>query len=355
MADQAPVTTPRPSYYQQWLKGEGLPVIPGTYIPDLRAVPLVDWDRNGSRACAINHEGSETSNDCYLIEIPPAGELKADRHLYEKMFYVLDGHGTAAVWNGRGGRREFEWAPGSMCAIPLNTWHQLYNASGTVPARLLAVTNAPTVINMYEDADFVYGCEHDFLNRFAGEPDYFSPAGVQSGRYWVSNIVPSTHDFPLLDYAGRGAGGRQIRFRLARNVMESHISEFPVGTYKKAHRHGPGAHVIVLEGEGYSLMWAEGEEPVKYDWKPGSMIIPPDRTFHQHFNVGATPARYLALSYLQIKFHRKTGVQMSSLSTRLGGDQIEYEDESPQVRELYLAELAQRGVTCGMDPIAYAS
>ena len=32
--------------------------------------------------------------------------------------------------------------------------------------------------------------------------------------------------------------------------MTSHISQFPVGTYKKAHAHGPGAHVIILVAKG---------------------------------------------------------------------------------------------------------
>ena len=73
--------------------------------------------------------------------------------------------------------------------------------------------------------------------------------------------------------------------------MNSHISQFPVATYKKAHCHGPGAHVIVMSGEGYTLMWPEGEEPRRYDWKEGSMVVPPNLWFHQHFNTGTTPVR----------------------------------------------------------------
>ena len=41
-------------------------------------------------------------------------------------------------------------------------------------------------------------------------------------------------------------------------------------------------------------MWPEGEEPRRYEWKEGSMIVPPNVWFHQHFNTGTTPARYLA-------------------------------------------------------------
>src|SRR6516165_2918977 len=91
------------------------------------------------------------------------------------------------------------------------------------------------------------------------------------------------------DMTERGAGGGHIRFNMAKGSMNSHISQFPIGTYKKGHAHGPGAHVIVLSGEGYSLMWPEGGEPQRYDWEIGTLIVPPNMWFHQPFNAGSTP------------------------------------------------------------------
>ena len=113
---------------------------------------------------------------------------------------------------------------------------------------------------------------------------------------------------------------------MAQGSIASHISQFPVGTYKKAHAHGPGAHVIVLSGEGYSLMWPEGEEPKRYDWRYGTLIVPPNAWFHQHFNSGPTPARYLAFKHcLAAQCARRADVV--DQPTRLGGDQIDYADE----------------------------
>ena len=129
------------------------------------------------------------------------------------------------------------------------------------------MTNAPVIINAFGDLDFVFNTRYDFKDRFNGEPDYFANGGEQRGLLLDTNFVADAVNLPLIAAKERGAGGGHIRFSMAKGHMNSHISQFPVGTYKKAHAHGPGAHVIILNGEGYSLMWPEGEEPQRYEWK----------------------------------------------------------------------------------------
>jgi oxalate decarboxylase/phosphoglucose isomerase-like protein (cupin superfamily) len=265
------------------------------------------------------------------------------------MIYVLGGRGSTSVWNDAGRRITFEWKAGALFAIPLNTWHQHFNGSGREPARFVAVTNAPPVMNLYEDIEFIFNTKHDFNSRFSGEPDYFANKGEQKGLLLETNFVADAVNLPLISAKERGAGGGHIRFNLARGSMNSHISQFPVGTYKKAHAHGPGAHVIILTGEGYSLMWPEGEEPRRYDWQVGSMIVPPNLWFHQHFNTGTAPARYLAFKHEVVSVRNSQGVPKAWISRRLGGDQIDYADESQQVRSLFADELRKHGLQPRMD------
>jgi mannose-6-phosphate isomerase-like protein (cupin superfamily) len=339
------------STYKQWIRSEGLDVIPGHHIRDLRAVPVNPWARTGGSACFINHDDSDRSNDCVVEEIPAAGGLVAQRHLHERMVFVLSGRGTTTVRQGDGPAQSFEWQEGSLFAIPLNAWFQHFNSSGDAPVRLLSVTNLPSVMNMFADSEFVFRCPYEFTSRFSGESGYFNAEGTLDGRAWESNFIPDARIFELLDYKERGAGGKNIQFKLARNTMGAHISEFPVGTYKKGHRHGPGAHVVILNGTGYSLMWKEGEPVRRYDWSEGSMVIPPDRAFHQHFNTGRSPARYLALRYtVQRDRQEHTGLPMSSISIRDGGDQIDYEDEDVEIRRMYQEECRRNGVEYRMAP-----
>ena len=345
----APDAKGKPTPYGQWKAVEGIPVYPGYYFEDLRDVELAPWARTGGLGCFINHQASDESNDCHLCEIPPGGSLNLERHLYEEMIYVLSGNGSTTVHAADGHQQSFEWQAGSLFAIPLNAPHQHFNGSGSEPARFIAVTNLPSVINLFNSPPFVYECDYPFANRFDNEDNYFSADGELVGRYlWRTNFVPNASSIEIYEYSERGAGAK-VELSLARNTMGAHISGFPVGTYKMAHKHGPGAHIIIVSGEGYSLMWRPGEEPKRYDWDYGSLVIPPDGWFHQHFNTGPDTARYLALSYRARRPRNEEGIPLSRLSTRLGGDQIEYQDEDPIVLEMYRSALAERGVEFNMD------
>ena len=59
----------------------------------------------------------------YVVEVPGAGALNVDRHLYEKVVLVVEGRGTTEVWQeGQDKRHVFEWQKGSLFAIPLNAY-----------------------------------------------------------------------------------------------------------------------------------------------------------------------------------------------------------------------------------------
>lgn len=341
--------TEKDTPYEAWVRGEGLDIIGAHYVPNLHTVELKPWPRRGGRGVFINHEASRTSNDCYVCEIPPGKQLEPQRQLFEEMIYVLDGRGSTEVWNEAGKRVTFEWKAGALFAIPLNTWHRHFNGSGQEPVRYVAVTNAPMVINLYESPEFVFGTAFDFPSRFAGEPDYFSKKPEQKGLLLDTNFVADAVGLTLISAKERGAGGGHIRFRLANGSMNSHISQFPVGTYKKAHAHGPGAHVIILSGEGYSLMWPEGDTPRRYDWQEGSMVVPPNMWYHQHFNTGAAPARYLAFKHEVVSIRNAQGVPKAWISKRVGGDQIDYADETPDIREMFATELRKRDIAMNME------
>jgi oxalate decarboxylase/phosphoglucose isomerase-like protein (cupin superfamily) len=169
---------------------------------------------------------------------------------------------------------------------------------------------------------------------------------------WQTNFVPDVHTMQLHTWAQRGGGGSNVMLELADNSMGAHISQFAVGMYKKAHRHGPGAHVVILDGVGFSLLWEKSfEEHTKCDWKPGAVIVPPEDWFHEHFNTGAAPARYLALRFTGLKHRQavsKRGEDGSDVSVKEGGWQIEYEDEDPSIHKLFESDLKKNGATCQM-------
>jgi quercetin dioxygenase-like cupin family protein len=178
--------------YEKWLETEGLDVIRDYMVKDVRAVPLMPWPRKGGKGAHICLHGAEDCNAAYICEIPSGNSLKPQKHLFEEMITILDGEGRTEIWNEGGNKVVCKWKTGSLFAVPLNAWHQHTNL-GNKPARYLAVTDAPPVIDLFHNNDFVFNNPFVFKDRFNGQPDYFSSEGelmekTQKERMWLSNF-----------------------------------------------------------------------------------------------------------------------------------------------------------------------
>jgi hypothetical protein len=144
-----------------------------------------------------------------------------------------------------------------------------------------------------------------------------------------------------------------LRIRFAKTMMKLHMSGWAVGTYKKAHRHGPGYYIVILDGEGYSLFWEEGKKRERVDWRRYSMFVPPMMWFHQHFNVSPTTTRFIAFHPPGLLGDPGWSGEGPEPYIGKGTNQIEYYDEDPEVRRLFEAELAKRGLNSKLPPEVY--
>ena len=341
--------------YVRWQNKEGVKVIVDFAFEDLAQLELGPWERKGGRGAIINIPNDHLTNDSHVVEIKPSGKSEPEHHLYEEFCYVISGRGATHIWSDEAHKQTFEWHAGSFFAIPLNAWYQHFNGSGDEPARYISVTTAPPMMRMYNDLDFIFETPHAFKTRFDAQSDYFSGTGkLYNKRVWQSNFISNAPDMPLYGWKERGAGGINVMLEMAENNSKSHMSEFPIGTYKKAHRHGPGAHLLILSGDaGYSTLWTKDDRSDlrTANWKVGGMVIVPgDDMFHQHCNTGNTRARYLAIYNGTMGTQRPQSNRgwLADKSVKEGGWQIEYQDEDRAVHEAFEADLAKHGATCNM-------
>lgn len=363
------IQTPQARYgidpYLEWIEAEGIPVVEDFAI-DLFAVETKPWARAGVKGAAVHLKGRGDSANMFLYELAPGGSSAPQRHLFEEVICVLEGHGSTQIEMKDGTKRSFEWGPRSLFAIPLNARHRHFNGAGRERALLVSTTDLPLVLNLFHNEKFVFDTDFDFAER-AGKQSYYSGEGdlitVRPGNHmWETNFVPDLAAIELKPWGDRGAGGANIMFVLADGSMHAHISEMPVGTYKKGHRHGPGFHVMCVTGHGYSLLWFDGDKDFRrIEWKYGTVFPPADKQFHQHFNASAHPARYLAtgvggLRYPMTYAQRRSllGVnpgEKGAVSTSLkdGGDQIEYEDQDSRIHKIWLEEMKKNHVEPKME------
>lgn len=358
------------STYERWMEDERIPIVEGDGT-DLRAVQVEPWPRLNALGSFVDLRGLEGLTGMYVCEIPPGGAVLPEKHCFDEVIYVLSGRGTAKVWNGAEesdphGSAVFEWQEGSLFAPPINTWHQFFNTSGVEPARFVAVTTAPLVLDVFHSVPFVFGNTHVFDDRFDGKATYFDtvrPAYQtrpnRSRLVWETNFVADLRAEIEVQGSQRHGSAGTVAHELSGNSLTGHIAEWAPGRYGRAHHHMGGAVLVIVRGEGYTLMWpleagtrpyesGNADQVVRVDWREGSAFSPPTAWFHQHFVTSCGSALQLAIRYGSTKFgfrfHDLQNRGGFDVDVRNGGVMIELDDEDPEVRRQYEGALAAAGL-----------
>jgi len=361
MADERSNPSRGISSYDRMIESTGLPIHTGYYMEDLRTLELGWWEARQCSAAFLQLTGQEGVTGACVTEIPPGKTLPPFKMAVDEVIYVVQGRGLTNVWADESPKKTFEWQKHSMFSIPANYSYQLCSVQGDQPARLLHCSYLPLAMSVIPNPDFFFKNPIVDLEVLYGESDFYSEAKTMSrgsdGRpissprgmdIWFGNFFPDMRAWDKLQpFRGRGAGGHAVWIGFPGSPLTAHMSVFPSRTYKKGHRHGPGFMIVIPVGEGYSVMWPEGGEKVVIPWHEASVFVPPNRWFHQHFNIGHAPARYLAI-------HPPRGLNgISEKVEDRARDQIEYPDEDPMIRKRFEDELAKRGLTSLMPKDAY--
>jgi len=367
-----PAPTPDPEHrkylldpYKSWAEGEGIP-IHLDFGHNLLALETARWDRYDAKGCFAHTKGMGDFMANYVLEVEPGRKTRPVKHIYEAFIFVLSGYGSTTVWLPGGEVRSFEWGPKALFAIPLNCRYQILNASGTEPVRLSVTNNAPLTLNLFHNIDFVFDNSFEFADR-VGDPQNFEGGGklysygkdslTKVQNIWETNFINDLSKVRLYAFEGRGKGSTNVNFSLADGTVHAHVSQMPVGRYKKAHRHAAGTHVHAIDRTGYSLLWYEGDSDfVEIPWQHGFMYTPPFWMYHQHFNTCDEPARYFACSlgsrrYPFIALRRKSAEGGGAVSVQKGGRQIEYEDQDDRIHYKFLQELEKTGAASEMGDV----
>ncbi len=370
-----------PMPYDSYMESQEIPIYREIGISKVQNLALKPWKKQGGNGCFIQLYGTEGLWGMYVIEVPGGGALNVEKHLFEKVMYVIEGRGTTEVWwdgEEKTSKQTFEWQKGSMFTVPVNTMHRIVNASSS-PALILAGTSAPNIMNLMDDLDFVFNCSQTFKHRYDGSTDYFKPKEdlapdpVRGLAMRRTNLLPDIVNCELPLDNRRSPGYRRIEPHMGGNRFYQWIGQHETGRYSKAHSHGSAAILICLKGKGYTYTWpaklgthpfSEGkrDEVKRVDYEPVGMVSAAPMAgdwFHQHFGISAEPLRLTAWFGPNNARGRKPSVpgiknsDMGAIDIRDGGSAIPYDEEDPYIRKEFEETLRKNGATSRMDPEIY--
>ena len=343
--------------WDRWVASTGVPVHEGYFVPDMRTIEVGWWEERKCNAAFLKLAGFDGLCEGRVTEIPPGQTMPPLKIAVDEAVYVIGGRGLTTIWNEASGRKvSFEWQENSLFLLPRHHYHQLSNVQGDRPARLFHYSYLPLIMMGIPDPAFFFNgpyvppADGADLAGLYSEAKRAEPVAGQggSGNTWVGNFFPDMGVWDKLEAGGhRGGGARHVGILFPDSPITGHMAYFGSRTYKKAHRHEPGDAIVIPTGEGFSVLWPEGKDKIFVPWQERSVFVPPNQWWHQHFNTGSKPARYLAFHVIPAL------LTYSNQAESVSRNQIEYPDEDPSIRQAFEAELAKRNLTSLMPEEAY--
>ena len=365
--------------YDLFMESEGVPTYRGIGVSRVQDLPRRKWERKGGSGTFIQLYGTEGKWGCFVVEVPAAGALNPERHMFEEIYYVVEGHGSTEVWqDGESKRHTFEWQPGSLFSIPMNAWFQIVNSRST-PAVLLAGNGAPVAINMFNNTDAVFNNDFKFDDRFSGADDFFKPNDdiepdpVRGLAMRRTNFIPDIVNCELPLDNRRSPGYRRIQPFMTDNSFYMWIGQHETGRYSKAHAHPSAAVLICIKGKGYTYTWPEAagvrpweagnaDQVKRVDYEPVGMVTAAPgglNWYHQHFGISSEPLRLTAWYGSNAAVGQQPGlpgeklIDFGAIDIDEGGTAIPYSMEDPHIRQEFEEELRSNGAHSRMDPHWY--
>jgi quercetin dioxygenase-like cupin family protein len=299
--------------------------------------------------------------------------------------YVVEGRGSTEVWQENSSRKKtFEWQAGSLFMIPINTHHRLVNAASS-PALVLAATNAPPIMNVFQSRRFIFENPYEFRERYDESEDFFKareelePDPFKGRAILRSNIFHDIVNCELPLDNQRAPGYRRFQpfyhgFQHDAGSAGGFIAEYPSGRYSKAHHHQARAVLVCLRGKGYTYNWSKelGPRPWeagkghlvrRQDYIPGGLVAAAPGGgdwFHQHFGVAKENFRILNFwggptpdPGRGNEDADKEVVSANIYGMEEGGVSINYRNEDPHILSEYKLALEREGGTLQMPESLY--
>ena len=276
----------RPTTYLQ--AKEGIPIVKGNVVA--MSGPETRHDGNAwARWAAISIFPISNRPTPMCARLLPAARRCRNGICFEEIIYVAKGRGATSVWQEDGGKVTFEWAQGAIFAIPLNASYIHFNGSRDEPVRLFAGTTCPRMINIFHNEDFIFRNPFNFRDRFHEGDEFCATTSTWQSATGKPIWCRTSINFALDDFPMKGKGVKHMRFTspipptavTSRSFRRAAAAPF-IATAR-------GAVIIITQGEGYVVLWKDGEERQLDRFKVGTVYSPDDLMWHGHFNTGRVP------------------------------------------------------------------